>query len=193
MTRTKNADMKNKETIFFDNTNDDSKYDEAKQAVYESFRDSQEWASIGDVPADMVWEEIAAQNEADWEYFTCALKQETDRHCFLITGTCGWWNGPCGCGNFIQCRNDFRSFIQHLDTLKIYERNGHLYIEGFHHDGHDSYELKRLTDKGIEYANRHGFAHDRSLHNSIMNNNFYSALPRLAEVIFGSVYETVSA
>ena len=120
--------MKNEETVFFDNTNDYSKYDEAKRAVYESFRDSQEWTSLNDVPSEMVWEEIAAQNEADWEYFTCALKREIERHCFLITGTCGRWNGPCGCGNFIQGWNDFRSFLQHLDTLKIYELNGHLNI-----------------------------------------------------------------
>ena len=66
-------------------------------------------------------------------------------------------------------------------------------MEGFHHDGHDCYELKRLTDKGTEYADRHGFAHDKTLHQNIMKNNFYSALPRLAGVIFGRVYETISA
>lgn len=185
--------MRNEETVFFDNTDDYSKYDNAKRAVYESYYESQDWTSIDEVPAGMIWEEIAAQNEADWEYFTCALKREIARHCFLITGTCGRWNGPCCCGNFITDWNDFRSFIQHLDTVKIYERNGHLYVEGFHHDGHDCYELKRLTDKGTEYADRHGFAHDKTLHTNIMKNNFYSALPRLAGVIFGRVYETISA
>ena len=181
--------MKNEEIIFFDNTNDYSKYDEAERAVYESFRDSQGWTSINDVPADMVRDEIAAQNEADWEYFASAFERETERHCFLITGTCGRWNGLCKCGNFITDLNDFRSFIQHLDTIKIYERNGHLYLEGNHHDGHDRYEIKRITDCGKRYAACRGFAHDKALHERIMNNNFYSALPRLAYVIFGSVYE----
>ena len=46
--------MKDEAIIFFDNTDDYSKYDEAKQAVYESFRDSQDWTSVDDVPADMV-------------------------------------------------------------------------------------------------------------------------------------------
>lgn len=185
--------MKNEEIIFFDNTDDYSKYNEAEQAVYESFRESHEWTSVNNVPADMVWNEIAAQNEANREYFTDALKRETERHCFLITGTCGRRNGPRACGNFITGRNDFRSFIRHLDTIKIYERNGHLYLEGDHHDGHDCYEIKRLTDCGKRYAACRGFAHDKALHESIMKNNFYSALPRLADVIFGSVHETESA
>ena len=185
--------MKNKDIIFFDNTDDYSKYDAAEQAVYESFRDSQEWTSINDVPADMVWNEISAQNNADWEYFIDALKREIVRHYFLVTGTCGRWNGPHADGNFITGWNDFLSFIRHLDTLKIYERNGHLYIEGYHHDGQDYYELKRLTDKGVEYASSRHFVHDRALHNGIMNNNFFSTLPRLADVIFGRDYEAKSA
>ena len=35
--------MKNEEIIFYDSTDDYSKYDKAKQAVYESFCESQEW------------------------------------------------------------------------------------------------------------------------------------------------------
>ena len=57
---------------------DYSKYDKAKQAVYESIYESQEWTDINDVPADMVWEEIATQNEADWEYFATALKHRLE-------------------------------------------------------------------------------------------------------------------
>ena len=160
--------MKNTDIIFFDNTDDYSKYDEAEQAVYESFCESQDWTSINDVPADMVWDEISLQNEAEWKYFSDAFKRLLKKHTFLITGTCGRWNGPCEGGNFITDWDDFRSFIQHLDTLKIYEQNGHFYIEVYHHDGHDLYELKRLTDKGAEYADRHCFAHNRALHRSIM-------------------------
>lgn len=46
--------MKNTDVIFFDTTDDYSKYNEAEQAVYKFFLESQEWASINDVPADMV-------------------------------------------------------------------------------------------------------------------------------------------
>lgn len=86
--------MKSTDIIFFDNTDDYSKYDNAKQAVYESFCECQDWTSINDVPADMVWDEISLQNEADWEYFTGAFKRLLEKYTLLITGTCGKWNGP---------------------------------------------------------------------------------------------------
>lgn len=35
--------------------------------------------------------------------------------------------------------------IQHLDNIKVIDRNGHLIIEGYHHDGSNHYELKRLN------------------------------------------------
>ena len=88
--------MKNEEILFYDSTDDYSKYDKAKQAVYESFYESQDWTNINDVPDDMVWEEIAAQNEADWEYFATALKHRLENDCYIIMGTCGRWNGSCG-------------------------------------------------------------------------------------------------
>ena len=53
-------------------------------------------------------------------------------------------------------------------------------IEGYHHDGHDRYEIKQLTKKGYELARSYGFDKDRHLHNTIMNCNIFSKLPRLA-------------
>lgn len=81
--------------------------------------------------------------------------------------------------------NDLLSCIDHLDFLRIYDKGGHLYIHGSHHDGSDDYELKRLTNKGYELADRNYFAHDRRLHNAIMGCNFYSALPRYASKVYG--------
>jgi hypothetical protein len=72
-----------------------------------------------------------------------------------------------------------------LDYIKVIDENGHLKIYGYHHDGSDSYELKKLTKKGFEFADRNYFARDRQLHQTIMNNNFYSALPRIAERLYG--------
>lgn len=111
--------MKQEEIVFYDSTDDYSKYDKANQAVYESFCESQDWTDINDVPADMVWEEIAAQNEADWEYFATALKHRLETDDYIIMGTCGRWNGPYGAGNFISSFEDFCAFLQHLDCLKI--------------------------------------------------------------------------
>ena len=182
--------MKNEIITFYDDTDNYRKFDEIKKTVFESFRESQGWSKIDEVPDNMVWQEINDQNNADWEYFSEHLKKLLEEHYFLITGTCGRWNGPAECGNFIKDYDDFAAFIRHLDYLKIHELNGHLYISGYHHDGHDCYEMKKLTKRGVEYADRHCFAHDKYLHSRIMKCSFYSVLPRIAQTIYGNYYES---
>ena len=94
--------MKNDIITFFDNTNDNAKFDEAKKNVFESFAESQGWIDINEVPDDMVWDEISAQNEADWKYFSNHLKKLLQEDYYLITGSCGRWYGPAVCGNLIK-------------------------------------------------------------------------------------------
>ena len=107
------------------------------------------------------------------------------KNVYLLTGTCGRWNGTVSGGKFIRSVNDLLSCISHLDYIRIYDKNGHFHIHGCHHDGNDDYELKRLTNKGYELANNNYFAKDRKLHTTLMNTNFYSALPHFAEQIYG--------
>ena len=47
------------------------------------------------------------------------------------------------------------------------------------------YDITIASD--AEFADRYYFAKDRHLHRTIMNNNFYSALPRVAERLYGVV------
>ena len=69
--------------------------------------------------------------------------------------------------------------------MKFYDKDGHFYIRGYHHDGSDFYEMKKLTKKGYELANNNYFAHDRELHTTIMKFNLFSTLPRIAERLYG--------
>lgn len=125
------------------------------------------------------------QDEIIWQDISYELKREFEKNYYLLVGTCGRWDGKAKGGKFISSYADFQSAIAHLDYIKIYELNGHLYIDGYHHDGSDFYELKKLTDKGYEFASSNYFAHSRTLHNTIFNNNFYSKLPRLSQVMYG--------
>ena len=100
----------------------------------------------------------------------------------IIMGTCQRWNGRVSCGTFLENFDDFLSFVDHLEYLTIKDRNGHLIIDGAHHDGNDSYELKILTKQGFQYADRNEFAHTKELHEKIMNTRAYSKLPRLASL-----------
>lgn len=61
-------------------------------------------------------------------------------------------------------------------------------------DNTDDYSKYDDAEQAVyEYASNRHFAHDKALHEKIMNNNFFSALPRLADIVFGSAYETESA
>ena len=64
----------------------------------------------------------------------------------------------------------------------------YLYLDCTHHDGTNSYEIKKLTDKGIAYLSNYENNWDgtRSLqyvHDKIMES--YSVLPNFAHKVYG--------
>lgn len=175
--------MKNKEIIFYDNTDTTRKFNGVREFLFDNLKDENGWNSVDDVPEESIWEEIDFQEEIAWNDLKYDLtKAMKDKH-YLLTGTFGSWQGDKDGGNFVSSFSDLIRNIEHLDYLKIYEQNGHLYIIGHHHDGSDRYELKQLTKKGLEYARSWGFAHDRQLHSNIKNCNLFSKLPRFSQVI----------
>ena len=178
--------MKSKTTVFYNDT-DTRSFASVKNYLFETFAEEEGWFSEDDIPDCVVYHEIEEEQRREWEDFRADLEYLLSKDCYLLTGTCGRWNGPAEGGKFIRSADDLFDCICHLDYVKIYDENGHFYIYGYHHDGSDSYEMKRLTKKGYEFADRYYFAKDRHLHRTIMNNNFYSALPRVAERLYGVV------
>lgn len=168
------------ETILYDTTDYSERFHEMRKQVYEQFVDDYEWDFLEEVPDDMVYAEMNYQDEYDYEDFKEKFTQLLKTGSCLLVGTCGRWNGPARGGKFILTFNDLRAVLQHLDYIKIVDRNGHLFIEGYHHDGADSYEIKQLTQKGYTYADNNYFARSQKLHDTIMNCNLFSRLPRLA-------------
>ena len=180
--------MKNTEYVFYDDTDVTTQYNNMRDDLFDIYFHDYEWASKNDVPDDMIWKQIGIENDDDYHYMKIALQKVIDGNYFIVKGTCGRWNGRQECGKFIRSVIELFDGLRHLDYLKIYEKNGHFYIEGSHHDGSDCYELKQLTKKGVEYANKHYFAHDKQLHSTIFNNNLFSALPRFYNKLYGEVY-----
>ena len=174
--------MKNKEIILFDNTDYSERYAETQKDLYERFAEDYDWDFIEDVPMDMIHDEMNFHEEIDYHYFKDKMKQLLQKNDCLLVGVCGRWNGPAEGGQFISNFYDLMSIIGHLDYYKVTDSNGHLIIEGYHHDGHDRYEIKQLTNKGYELARSYSFIKDRHLHNTIMNCNLFSRLPRLASI-----------
>ena len=176
--------MKTEETILYDSYYSEEKEAEARRTLFEEYADEEEWTSPEDIPDYRVFREIELEDDIIWEAVKSDLEILFKNGHFLLTGYCGTWRGNMDGGRFINSLSELLSVFQHLDDLRIIDRNGHLIIEGSHHDGTDRYELKRLTHKGYELANAYYFANDRKLHNTIMKNNFYSGLPHFAEKVY---------
>lgn len=171
---------KPQEIVLFDNTNYSERYEQIRDELYERFAEEYDWEYTEDVPMDMVHDEMNFHEEIDYHYFKDKMKQLLKKNDCLLVGVCGRWNGPAEGGKFISNFYDLMSAIGHLDYYKVTDYNGHLIIEGYHHDGHDRYEVKQLTNKGYALARSYGFETDRRLHKTIMNCNIFSRLPRLA-------------
>ena len=176
--------MKTKTTVFYNDT-ECASFEATKNYLFETFADEEGWKSPDDILDCVVYHEMDEERRREWEDFKADLEYVFDKDCYLLTGTCGRWNGPAQGGKFIHSFDDLIDCIRHLDYVKFYDENGHFYISGYYHDGSDHYELKRLTKKGYEFADRNYFAHDRYLHSTIMSNNFFSALPRIAKRLYG--------
>ncbi len=168
---------------YYNNYYDNEKEELCRQQVFSEHQDEYDWLTEQDVPESLIQREMDDSNTSDWEFFINDLERLLSTHYCLLTGTFGSWRGPMQGGKFISKISDFTSCIEHLDYLEIYEENGHLFIQGCHHDGSDSYELRVLTDKGYKLAEDNYFAHDRKLHNTLFKYNFYSRLPRLSSAV----------
>ena len=177
--------MKNKTTVFYDDL-DTTSFEGMRNFLFNEYAENEGWETIDDIPDCLVYHEMDEERRHDWDSFMADLDDMFDKDCYLLTGVCGRWDGPAEGGKFIHGTQDLLDAIRHLDYVKFYDENGHFMIYGSHHDGSDCYELKKLTSKGWELAYNNYFAHDRYLHNTIMKNNFFSALPRMAERLYGA-------
>lgn len=173
--------MKQIYTIY-DNTNIYEDSNIIRLNLFEELASENGWKTIDDIPDKMIADEIEFINTAKWENAKELLAQMLSCGTFLLKGYCNRWNGRQDGGKFINDLDELLSCISHLDCIKITDVDGHLMIDGYHHDGNDHYELKKLTKKGYEYANSNHFANSRELHNKIFNCNLFSCLPRLAQI-----------
>lgn len=176
--------MKNKITKFYDDTSDYELLEETRQYMFDCYAEQEGWESIEEISDSLVYFEINELHRLKWIELKLYLDEMFDNNdYYIIKGVCGRWNGPAECGRFVNSTDELLDFLHHLDRTCFYEQNGHFYIEGYHHDGCDRYELKKLTGKGFEYATNNYFAHDKKLHENIMTCNLYSTLPYFSRLV----------
>ena len=177
--------MKPKEIILYDSYFSLEKDRDIREYLFDACADERGWKTKEEIPDSRIIEEQAYQDGILWNELKDNLESYFGNNYHLLTGYFGSWHGNLEGGNFIRSFKDLLTVIQHLDDIRMIDRNGHFIIEGSHHDGSDRYEVKRLTRKGYELAGSYHFAKNRNLHHTLMHNNFYTALPHFAQQIYG--------
>lgn len=133
-------------TTLFDNFNIDfdfykSEYMEVNEVEEEDFNDND------------VWEWIYSCLDTEWDDLFANIKYSKFADCScVITGSVGTWRGsrdiyatPCD-----DIESAIRKCANNMDYIIIKQVNGHLEVEGIHHDGRNSFEIHLLNDKGAE-------------------------------------------
>ena len=135
------------------------------------------------------WSEIYSQDEAVWACEHDSLRDFFSKgNSWILMGTTERWNGKFRGGTVFSDFDDMLSkAMKDCDYLNIYDENGHMYLKCSHHDGTNLYEIKKMTDKGIEYFDRWNYGTDnrtlQQCHEQIWKR--YSVLPNYANKMFG--------
>ena len=99
-----------KEMIIYDNTNQEERYDEAKDFLFCTRAEDFDWQSIYDVPEKMIYKEMSFMESLDFQYFQEKMTELMKKGTCIIMGTCQRWNGLVSCGRFIENFNDIYNY-----------------------------------------------------------------------------------
>ena len=144
-----------------------------------------------DITDDMIWEERYFLDSIDWEDEKERLENFflNNGNKWMLFGSVGRWDGIYKAGTLFDTFDDFfYKATKDCDYIHFYDENGHLYLTCSHHDGSCHYEIKEVTDEGIDYLERWEEDWDDKrteeyVHTQIFNR--YSRLPRFAEKVYG--------
>ena len=121
--------MKQKTMVLYNNI-DTRDFENYREYLFETFAEEEGWVSIDEIPDCVVQHEIDEEQRREWDDFISDMDYVFSKDAYLLTGTCGRWNGPAEGGKFIRNTDDLIKCIQHLDYIKVIDENGHLKIYG---------------------------------------------------------------
>lgn len=172
------------ERIIFDNSNVSDMFDETKQYLID---EGDEYPSD-----DQVWDEINFTVETCWDDVKRELEKVFDgKRNFLAVGTCGLWNGTFAGGFTFDNLNRLMNIaLKDCDYFKFWDENGHLFLQGWHHDGTNIVEIRELTDRGYnklckweyDYSNH---TSEKEIHRKLFTDSHYSKLIHYSHKVYG--------
>lgn len=131
------------------------------------------------------YEVIVDLQAEDWDNMKRELDDDFGNSQLLVVGTVGLWNGNFAAGKLCKDVDEiFTGVLTDCDYRKVWYENGHLYIRGSHHDGTNEYEIKKVTDRGLDYYDNWNYEQDsrlkdyseREIHQRMWNSSKYTHL-----------------
>ena len=175
-----------KERIIYDNYSLTKNYPD--EDIDEMLIENGVVESVDEITDDMRWQWRYREDEDDWECEKERLNEHFEGKTVGFFGEVGRWNGVYKAGEIGEFWQLFNKAITDCDYIRIYDKNGHMHLTCSHHDGTCHFELKEVTDAGVEYENRYNENwNDKRKEYEVITQIFkrYSKLPRFAEKVYG--------
>ena len=171
--------------IIFDNYNLDEQYsdEDLKEMALECG-----WVDEDtDITDEMMWEWRYDLNLDDWEDTKIELADFFRGKVVGFFGTVGRWNGTFAGGKIGEFWDVYYEAIKDCGYIKIEDKGGHLYLTCSHHDGTNHFEIKEITEKGLQYLRNWEFSYDNRTVSQCYGQiaKRYSRLPRYARAVYG--------
>lgn len=145
-----------------------------QEEILEMYKESADWDldhDNGEQPNErdvFEWAERVIQDYCD-DFF----EELPDMVC-ILHGTAGTWRGPREGGKIDKLYNLLVEAQEDYNTFELDEKEGIIKVTAIHHDGTNHWEVKALTQKGIDYWQNHSYDDPRELHNHILNTKGYT-------------------
>lgn len=162
---------------------EDFNEDEMREAYLED-AEVNNWNVPEDGPSDdELWEHWHFLKEIELEDIEAIAKDE--RGYFLVQADLGLWNGRFEGGKIIYGLWDaIRGCFE--DYNEIYMEGRDLKVKAIHHDGTNYFRIRELTDKGVDYYDKHEYDYsDRELHERLAKDSHYTHCVRLFADYYG--------
>ena len=176
----------NKEYLIYTNDPYDFNEEEMKQAYLET-AEANDWEVPEEGPSDEdIWQEWYDQCDLNFQDMCTEIKFHNEMGSYLIVGTLGLWRGTFPGGTIVD--GYLHEAIQKCfeDYNRVYMKNRNLCVSAIHHDGTNSFIIKKLTDRGIDYFNKHCWdMTDEELHQRLFNDSHYTHSVRFFADLYG--------
>lgn len=170
--------------VIFDNSNTGELYDGARSHLIEEGND--------DLTDKQVWDEVYFTLQTWWDDVEYEMKKIFDgKRKFLAVGTCGTWRGTFKGGfMFDNFKRLINNVLEDCDYYRIWDENGHLFVQGWHNDGTNIVEIKELTDRGYNKLCKWEYDYsdhtsEEEIHRKLFTDSHYSKLIHYSHKVYG--------